>query len=260
MRVLWSTPGPLATTMNALTFALLTLGTAALGLVVWRVFRPGKGWGAALCAAGCGLILLAYAVRLWDGDFVDRNGQTRGYLLHITARGILIAWTATEAIHYWSLLRRRLALGLADPVATNQILLWGISGIFAFGGTGTLGYARFVLHQHPLELFGVTAVLMVMVVGASVSMWCAFFPPGWLSRRVERVLWRQRRRAVNAFQELDEPGRGLRAVARRTDPTTRSQRHWWTAQRRDRSWRSTQAAIQSGPVCDRETPERRASR
>ena len=132
MRVLWSTPGPLATTMNALTFALLTLGTAALGLVVWRVFRPGKGWGAALCAAGCGLILMAYAVRLWDGDFVDRNGQTRGYLLHITARGILIAWTATEAIHYWSLLRRRLALGLADPVATNQILLWGISGIFAF--------------------------------------------------------------------------------------------------------------------------------
>ena len=186
MRVLWSTPGPLATTMNALTFALLTLGTAALGLVVWRVFRPGKGWGAALCAAGCGLILLAYAVRLWDGDFVDRNGQTRGYLLHITARGILIAWTATEAIHYWSLLRKRLALGLADPVATNQILLWGISGIFAFGGTGTLGYARFVLHQHPLELFGVTAFLMAMVVGASGSMWCAFFPPNWLRRWVER--------------------------------------------------------------------------
>jgi drug/metabolite transporter (DMT)-like permease len=186
LRLLWSTPGPLATTLNALTFAFVTLGTAALGLVVWRVFRPGKGWGAALCAAVCGLTLLAYAVRLWDGDFAIASGQTRGYLLHVAARGILLAWTATEAIHYWSLLRKRLALGLADPMATNQILLWGISGIFAFGGTSMVGYALFVLHQHPLELFGITAVLMATVVGSSVSMWCAFFPPGWMRRRVER--------------------------------------------------------------------------
>jgi len=186
MRLLWPTPGPLATTMNALTFALVTLGTAALGLVVWRVFRPGKGWGAALCAAVCGLTLLAYAIRLWDGDFTDARGQTRGYLLHITAWGILLAWTASEAIHYWSLLRKRLTLGLADPMATNQILLWGISGIFAFGGGGMVGYALFVLHQHPLELFGITAVLMATVVGSSMSMWCAFFPPGWLRRWVER--------------------------------------------------------------------------
>ena len=186
MRVLWSTPGPLATTMNALTFALVTLGTVALGLVVWRVFRPGKGWGAALCAAVCGLTLLAYALRLWDGDFVDAQGHGRGYLLHVAVQGIIIAWAAAEAIHYWSLSRKRLALGLADPMATNQILLWGISGIFAFGGTSMVGYALFVLHQHPLELFGITAVLMAMVVGASGSMGCAFFPPNWLRRWVER--------------------------------------------------------------------------
>jgi hypothetical protein len=185
-RVLWSTPGPLATTMNALTFALVTLGAAALALVVWRVFRPGKGWGAPLCAAGCGLILLAYAIRLWDGDFVDAQGQGRGYALHVAVQGIIIAWAAAEAIHYWSLLRKRLALGLADPMATNQILLWGISGIFFFGSTAAIGYARFVLHQNPLELFGVTAFLMAMVVGASGSMWCAFFPPNWLRRWVER--------------------------------------------------------------------------
>jgi len=186
MRVLWSTPGPLATTMNALTFAFVALGTVALWLVVWRVFRPGKGWGAALCVVGCGLTLLAYAVRLWDGDFAHNGGETRGFLLHVTARGILLAWTSAEAIHYWSLLRKRLALGLADPMATNQILLWGISGIFAFVGTSVVGYAIFVLRQHPLELVGSTAILMAVVVGSSVSMWCAFFPPGWLRRLVER--------------------------------------------------------------------------
>jgi hypothetical protein len=185
-RALWSTPGPLATTLNALTFALVTLGATALALVVWRVFCPGKSWGVPLCAACCGLIVLAYAIRLWDGDFADAQGQGRGYLLHVAVQGFIIAWAVAEAIYCWSLLRKRLALGLADPMATNQILLWGISGIFFFGGIAAIGFTRFVLHQDPLELPGVTAFLMAMVVGASVSMWCAFFPPGWLRRWVER--------------------------------------------------------------------------
>jgi hypothetical protein len=94
---------------------------------------------------------------------IAAGGQTRGFLLHATARRILLAWTATGAIHYWSLLRKRLVLGSTDPMASNQILLWGFSGSFAFVGTSVVGYAVFVLRQHPLELFGITAVLMAMV-------------------------------------------------------------------------------------------------
>jgi hypothetical protein len=34
-------------------------------------------------------------------------------------------WAGAEALLYWSKLRRRQALGLADPVVTNRFLLWG---------------------------------------------------------------------------------------------------------------------------------------
>jgi hypothetical protein len=34
-------------------------------------------------------------------------------------------WAGTEALVYWSKLRRRQAIGLADPVVTNRFLLWG---------------------------------------------------------------------------------------------------------------------------------------
>jgi hypothetical protein len=35
-------------------------------------------------------------------------------------------WVSIEAFRYYALLRRRLRLGLADPVLTNRFLLWGI--------------------------------------------------------------------------------------------------------------------------------------
>src|SRR5262249_36825653 len=44
-----------------------------------------------------------------------------------------IAWgqTGFESLRYYALLRKRVALGLADPAVANRVLLWGLMGATA---------------------------------------------------------------------------------------------------------------------------------
>jgi len=185
MRTLWSTPGELATALNTACFGLVVLGNLALWLVTWRLYRPGSGAGASICAAGTLVTLVAYGVRILDADFVAADGMSRGYFLSISARLLLMTWVSFESFRYHAMLRRRLKLGLAEPVPTNQILLWAISGACGWVGALLIMGSLFGLGIHPLANPAIMSALVAVALVASGCMWCAFFPPKWLRRRIE---------------------------------------------------------------------------
>jgi hypothetical protein len=92
-------------------------------------------------------------------------------------------------------MRRRVALGLADPLVANRFVLWSV-------WTGALGFAALLLlavrsRAFWLQLHGVdprvvmpaaipiTAALAgIAVVCAGVAVWLAFFPPASYRRWV----------------------------------------------------------------------------
>jgi hypothetical protein len=131
-------PGLVATPMGN---ALLGLGLAAtqLGIGLFaaftrRVFRP--------ATLGATLLLLGIAGAAgaeWQGLLAaSAHGRTMEEILpHTRPWGIAIvatlavvfAWTGGEALAYYTPLRRRVALGLADPVAANRVLLWAIAAV-----------------------------------------------------------------------------------------------------------------------------------
>jgi hypothetical protein len=75
-----------------------------------------------------------------------------------------------------------MALGLADPIAAQQIFMWGVSAIAAGAVSATIITSVFGLGRHPLELPTALAVLVLLSIVLSVCMWCAFFPPEALRR------------------------------------------------------------------------------
>jgi len=154
-RLLWSDPGVLATTLNTLFFGIF-------------------------------VSLAAYGLRIVDGDFAVSVAPSRGLLAHYAIRILLLGWVCFEAFRWHALLRRRLKLGLADPVATNQILLWGISGVAAVVPALVIVLSLFVLHVHPLEWWPALSAIMLSVFVVSGGMWCAFFPPAWLRTSLEQ--------------------------------------------------------------------------
>jgi hypothetical protein len=115
---------------------MMNVGWAAVWVFTWRVFRPEATWARALASGAIAALLLfagvsaARALVVEDSRLLVRpHTASTGTLLVALASYV---WTAAESLRYRALLRRREALGLADPVVTNRFLLWGVVGIFSF--------------------------------------------------------------------------------------------------------------------------------
>jgi len=97
-------------------------------------------------------------------------------------------WASIEAFTHYAKLRKRLALGLADPVLMNRFLLWGIANATAVllcSGLLPCVQAGIVVLQHALPLTMISMAGLVM----SVAWYLTFFAPEpyqrYLRRRAE---------------------------------------------------------------------------
>jgi hypothetical protein len=128
-RVLWSEASVFATILNAAGFGLILVGTCRLYGVAWQVFRPDRTWAAALAIAGSGMALLGYAIRALTGGFSTLAVESPGMAIFQGSLIVGFGWCALEAFRYCALVRRRVRVGLVDPLSAVQTLLWGISGL-----------------------------------------------------------------------------------------------------------------------------------
>ena len=95
-----------------------------------------------------------------------------------------LGWSALEALREYGMARRRLALGLGDPVVANRFLLWCLSGASqaAIHAMSLSLHVRGVgMLADPLGLFVVATGLLL----AAAMMWLVFLPPAAYRRFVE---------------------------------------------------------------------------
>jgi hypothetical protein len=167
-------------------FAAVALGltavvTTIVGLYAftWLVFRPGSRparrtvWGAGGFATLSGFAVLA---SLPETPGAVTIGMRVGIAGIAVVFGLGMSWAAWESLEYHARLRKRLALGLADPVVVNRFLLWGI-------GCGTTSLSSFsiiacvaagmAVAVHPVPL------LLTAVSGSVIAAcwYLAFLPP-----------------------------------------------------------------------------------
>jgi hypothetical protein len=162
-------------------FMAVSWGIVALYLFTWRVFRPGSGW-AATFAIGCGVlafVISAGILATWAEAPADADpvAAAPGWVLAI--RMLLQAWylwTGIESLLEFGKAKRRLALGLSDPVVVNRFLLWGSMGVLE---------AALTVPSAILEVQGISpmsdplaaSLLAANGIVASVLMILTFMPP-----------------------------------------------------------------------------------
>jgi hypothetical protein len=178
-----SRPG-LANFVLGTALVAISTGVTAKYLFNWRVYHP-KSTAVRVLAFGAGFILLGIfvsdLVRGLEYSFV--NGPT--YVARTALQVGCLLWGAGEAFLYWGRMRRRMRLGLADPLVTNRFLLWGLGAWAAGQGTAiglavqlSTGQAIFVIPWLTLSssLHGLTA---------AIAMWLAFLPTAGYRRLIE---------------------------------------------------------------------------
>lgn len=170
---------------------LISIAAALLGLFTWRVFRPDAPWARRGFVALGALVLASLVASLTTPeDFRShvRTPRSAASLVWLLARGVFFVWACREALHYWNAMRRRLALGLADPVVVNRFLLFGVWTAGMVGLWLNAVAARLLFHLTGGNASEPTLYLTGSVCGLVqiVSIWLAFFPPRAYLRRVAR--------------------------------------------------------------------------
>jgi len=111
--------------LQAMHIAANGTGLFGIWMFTWRTFRPDSAMArAAVVAVGATLLGTFAAIGIGD-HFTPHVLPGPSYWISFAARVSGVVWMSIESFRYGALLRRRLRLGLAEPLVANRFLLWG---------------------------------------------------------------------------------------------------------------------------------------
>jgi hypothetical protein len=162
------------------------LGLVAVLAFNCRVFHPGDARVRTVAAVLAAIMLggwLDYGLR---GGFSTFLGGAGGWTMMAGIVGANL-WAAIDPLRYWVLMRRRLRLGLAEPLVVDRFLLWGAGSLartlMALIGVVT---SAFLLRLDPAALLAASPPVLVLAsvcgTATSVAYWVALRPPRFYLR------------------------------------------------------------------------------
>jgi len=162
------------------------LGVVAMLAFIVTVFRPGVSWARGLAGAMIAVLAVGYLGNALTGGFASmRLGFW--YWVGFAVIGTYPMWAAAEAFRYHGLMRKRRAIGLADPILVNRFLLWGVASLFSVAAIWTISLPA-ILGLPLAEQQRVAPASMSLTglwgIGAISAYWLTFFPPAWYRARV----------------------------------------------------------------------------
>jgi hypothetical protein len=163
------------------------LGISSFFVFTVSVFRPTSLWahtlaGAAIACMGMAAVGSLAALAIAPST-ASSFTVTWGWAGTFNAMCILcFAWMGAEGLYEWWMSRRRLALGLSDPVVSNRLLMWGVFGISTT--LLCLVLLAFLLAGQPTVTDPVAQMAQTFfgLVSSGAAMLAFFPPPAFLAR------------------------------------------------------------------------------
>jgi hypothetical protein len=173
-----------STVVLALALFAVSCGAFAKFVFNWRVYHPhGKVARAVALLCGAGL----FGTFIWAGvtnGFAAQDPLSPDSLLRSFLQIGCLLWGAGESFAYWMKMRRRVKIGLADPVVSNRFLMWAIGAFAAGWGTAVGTVAQIVTGAASTELGWAMVSSSMHGLVAAIAIALAFIPPGFYVRYI----------------------------------------------------------------------------
>jgi hypothetical protein len=156
-----------------------------LAVFTRRVFRPDSVW-AGWMPCGCAILLAAgVGGSVWSGDLEGFSISNRWFWAEWVGYTIPYVWAGGEALAHHRRARRRLRLGLCDPLVCNRYLLWGF-----FGAMQVLVCVAEIPSYAEYEQGGAFTAMWDALISAGeivslATIWLIFFPPAFYQRWIQ---------------------------------------------------------------------------
>jgi hypothetical protein len=172
---------PLAHALVSLGAFSTFAGYVGLGIGCWRIHRPRARWPLAPIGLGTAVVLAASAVVATSSGTAGAGARDLAFWCGVAVGVLTFAWNALESFVLHGRLRRRAALGLADPEVVDRVWLWGVGSAAACA----MALHGLVLRAAigPVVTDGQRVVSSLLGLVAAVAISLAFFPPAAYRRR-----------------------------------------------------------------------------
>jgi hypothetical protein len=104
----------------------LCFGYAMVALFTQQTFHRSSPVARAVAWTTIGLFAFSLLARLLHEGFPVGLEPGPFHWLAYGCRMLALAWASGAAFQYWIQMKRRVQLGLADPLVSNRFLLWGL--------------------------------------------------------------------------------------------------------------------------------------
>jgi len=179
---------PAGIALTAIGWVIHNVGVMYMLRFVIVVFRPDDLWARILAGVMAVLLWTGWGIYAGRGGLVSSVPQG-GYWVAFAAIGTYPIWASVEAFRYWGLMRRRAAIGLADPVLVDRFSLWGIASLSAAASIWVVNVPVWMgapVGSPDTNL--VTSLAMIATAGFGLTTvgayWLTFFPPHWYRARL----------------------------------------------------------------------------
>lgn len=158
-------------------FTIMVIGMAGFSAFTRQVFRPDETWARILSwTLPATMVIGMLLTHTTHGFAAALDAVGPGELLQQLGATATLGWAAWESLRYARTLKRRLALGLADPVVFDRVRLWGVAMGIAVVLSGVTIIAQFTAIDFIATAPGAAFTAFGGFIAGS-ALYLAFLPP-----------------------------------------------------------------------------------
>lgn len=180
---------PLGIAVTGLGWVAHNIGVMCMLGFILLVFRPKETWARVLAGSLAAMLWIGWSLFALQGGLVDPTPHG-AYWIAFAANGTYPLWVSIESFSYWMKMRRRQALGLAEPLVVDRFRIWGISSISAAASIWSTNIPVWLgASDGSMEATTITTISLLITSAFGMltvsGYWLTFFPPEWYRQRIE---------------------------------------------------------------------------